>query len=672
MREFLEVDSFMRLTCKDADKIIDFFASSQYEHYVEQFRHADTLKAKFLTWLSAKEKDFAYEVDKDIHGSPVIKVGGHPVSGLVDFDALLNNQDYQDEKKKLLRKRMEREKYIEELCKVEGEEHNDLWDDISALTKEIEEQLEKDTLALYQNYAKMTLENGYNSRLKRALECIECGELDRARRVLDPEGSISNLKAIENENEILAARIETNKKIAKQEINILFTEIDRLKLDTGNKNRFEEIERCYNNIEYFQEKFGLEMTVLYYYGYYLRKQNKRIAAIEKYTKILACCQKRTGVNLNPYLLPASLNNLAALQEETNRYAEAEANYAEALKLLRELAKKNPDAYLPFLSMSLSNLATLQYKTNRHTEAETKYTEALKIMRERTKSNPISYLTLGMVMALNNLAGLQGDTNRHTEAAVNYAEALKIMREQVKTNSDEYLPNLALTLNNLASLQQDTKRYTEAEANYIEALKIRRELAGTNPDAYLSDVAMALKQLASLQQDTKRYTEAEANYTEALKIIRRLAKTNPDVHLPSVALLLNNLASLQQDTNHHAKAEVSYTESLKIRRKLAGTNPSVHLAKLTNTLCNLAGMQKKICRYEEAEKNYTEAFDIYTQYVEKNHIEYCVKLFTKLKNLIDLKEKLSKAEEAEALIKKFEEIAKANNIYDEGKYPEGKS
>jgi len=222
-----DVHIFVNTANKDADKVISYFASEKYEHYVEQFKHHDTLKAKFLIWLSAKQKDFVYEVDADIHGTPVIKVGGVPVSGLLDFDALLNNEDYKDAKKKLIRKQAERENIRKELLEAEGEERNDIWDDISDAAKEIQElqdkiaAMEKDTLALYQNYAKMTLASGYNSRLKRALECIERGELDRAKKVLDPDGSVSNLNALVNEKEMLTARIETNKKIAEQEINIL-------------------------------------------------------------------------------------------------------------------------------------------------------------------------------------------------------------------------------------------------------------------------------------------------------------------------------------------------------------------------------------------------------------------------------------------------------------------
>jgi len=79
-----DVHIFVNAANKDADKVISYFASEQYEHYVDQFKHHDTLKAKFLIWLSAKQEEFAYEVDADIHGTPVIKVGGVPVSGLLD------------------------------------------------------------------------------------------------------------------------------------------------------------------------------------------------------------------------------------------------------------------------------------------------------------------------------------------------------------------------------------------------------------------------------------------------------------------------------------------------------------------------------------------------------------------------------------------------------------
>ena len=648
-----DIHIFVNTAHKDAGNIVNFFASEKYEHYVEQFSHVDTLKAKFLIWLSAKEKGFAYEVDKDIHGSPVIKVDGHPVSGLLDFDALLNNEDYQDEKKKLMRKRAEREKCIAELRAAEGDDRHDLWDDISALTKEIEERqdkiakLEKDTLALYQNYARMTLESGYNSRLKRALECIERGELDRAKRVLDPDGSIGNLKAMENENEVLAARIETNKKIAEQEINILFAEIGRLELDTGNGNRFEEIEKCYANIEHFQEKLGLEMTVLFAYAAFLDRQNKHNAAIEKYMQELTRCRKLAEINSDTYL-PAvanALNNLGVLQKDMNRHEEAEVGYIEALDIYQKLAATDPDTYLPNVAMTLGNLGVLQKDMNRHEEAEVGYIEALEICQKLAATDPDTYLP-DVAMTLGNLGILQADTNCYAKAEESFVEALEIYRQFAGANPGAYLRDVAGALNNLAALQRRINHYVEAEAGYVEALEIRRKLAESNPDVYLTNVAMPLNNLALLQAGTNRYAEAETSYIEVLEIYRKLAASNPDVYLWGVANTLYNLAALQANTNRCAEAEMSYVEALEIRRELAATNPDAYLPDVAATLNNLANLQKNTNRRAEAEMGYVEALEIYRKLAATSSDACLPNMATTLNNLAALQANTNRCAEAE--------------------------
>jgi len=657
-----DIHIFVNAANKGADEVISYFSSEEYEHYVEQFKHNDTLKAKFLIWLSAKQKDFSYETDTDIHGTPVIKVSGRPVTSLVDFDALLNNEDYQDQKKKLLKKRSQREKYRKEALDAEGGERDDLWDEISALAKEIDvlqneiAARERDTLALYQNYAKMTLESGYSARHKRALECIERGELDRARRVLDPEGSLSNLAAIENENKMLAARMETNKKIAEQEVNILFAEINRLKLDTGNKNRFDEIEKCYANIEYFQEKLGLEMTVLFDYAKFLADQNKHNASIGKFAQELARCRKLAETNPDEYLpnVARALNGLANVQKATNHYTEAETNYIEALAIRRKLAESNLDEHLSDTAKTLNNLAFLQTKANRYKEAETNYSESLEINRKLAKSNHDEYLS-GLAATLHNFGIALYNNCQYKEADANYTEALVIRRKLVETNPCVYLSGLADVLICLALLQANTSRYKEAETNYMEALEIKRKLAETNQSAYLSGVADVLHNLALLQDNIKRYTEAEANYIEALSIYRKLAGINPDVYLSYVAQTLNNLAIILKNTNRYIKAETNYNESLEIRRKLAETNPNVYEPDVAQTLNNLANLQAGTNRYTEAEANYTEAIKIFTDLFSKNSEKYQDTLTKVFKNLIELKEKLSKTEEVEDLKNRLKEL-----------------
>ena len=226
----------------------------------------------------------------------------------------------------------------------------------------------------------MTLESGYSSRLKRACDYIERGELDMARMVLAPEGSISNLKTLESGNEVPAAMMEANKKIAEQEINILFAEIDRLKLDTENNERFKEIEKYYETIEYFQEKLGLELTVLFDYASFLAKQKKYNTATEKCLKELDRCRKLAKNNPEAHLpdVAWTLNNLAYLQSNTNKHSEAEANYTEALTIWKELAETNPGVYLSEYMRTYNSRGIIYYEQKQYDRAIADFSDAIRL------------------------------------------------------------------------------------------------------------------------------------------------------------------------------------------------------------------------------------------------------------------------------------------------------
>ena len=106
------------------------------------------------------------------------------------------------------------------------------------------------------------------------------------------------------------------------------------------------------------------------------KENKEILlrAIES-TKTLFALKET--VNLYNELIkidPSAENhfNYAYFMQENNQFKEAEKSYVEALEKYRELAKKNPEVYLPYVAMILNNLGLLQSDTNRHEEAEKSY------------------------------------------------------------------------------------------------------------------------------------------------------------------------------------------------------------------------------------------------------------------------------------------------------------
>lgn len=364
--------------------------------------------------------------------------------------------------------------------------------------------------------------------------------------------------------------------------------------ESPNKRRRDLADSYLLRAEMLQLKFDfpgagkcLEIAVSIYPGwkYYLKAGNffQFINQFEDAEVFLQSALQRAN---NPEEKAKTLNNLAVLQKNRNEFEKAEANYSEALNILRELATTSPHEYLFDVTLTLNNLAILQRNRNEFEKAETNHSEALHIRRQLVTTSPQTYLPY-LANTLNNLAILQKNRNEYDKAKVNYAEALAIYRQLAAANPQTYVPYMATALNNLATLQSDKNEYDMAEEGYNEALYIRRQLATTNPKTYLPYLANTLNNLAALQKSRNEYEKAEENFAEALNIRRKLAEVNPKAYLPVVANALNNLANLQSDRKEYNKAEVNYIEALEIRRQLAKVNPQVYLPKIASLLVNIS-------------------------------------------------------------------------------------
>jgi len=276
----IDIRIFVNTQNKKAEDIVQFFASDKYEHYVEQFEYIDTLKLKFLTWLAEKNNYLRYEVDKNEQGIPVIKVDGIPVTGLVQFEALLFNDDYKDMTNTLLRKKNKRDEYNDELKITPDDENEGLKRSINNLDIEIAVLLDniallaKDTFETYKSYTKMVLQTGYDKKMRRVKDFLEQGKLDRAREELDLNDGRNILKANKNEKKLFIDRIANINYINEHIINRFFMEIQLLKLNLKNDNRFIEIEKLYEEIEREQEECELDMTVLFDFHIFLFFQRK--------------------------------------------------------------------------------------------------------------------------------------------------------------------------------------------------------------------------------------------------------------------------------------------------------------------------------------------------------------------------------------------------------------
>ena len=352
---------------------------------------------------------------------------------------------------------------------------------------------------------------------------------------------------------------------------------------------------------------------------------------------------------------------ALLLKSLNDFEKARRHYEEVLQALRELAKKNPEAYLPDVATSLNNLGVLLSDTNNLEQARDNYEEALQIHRELAQQNPEAYLP-EVATSLNNLGNLFSNTNGLKKAQDYYEEALQIRQELAQQNPEAYLPEVATSLNNLGNLFSNTNGLKKAQDYYEEALQIRQELAQQNPEAYLPEVATSLNNLGNLLKHTNDLKKAKDYYEEALQIHRELTQQNPEAYLPDVARTLNNLGVLLCDTNDLKKAQDYYEEALQIRRELMEKNPEAYEPDVAMTLQNLTILYLGLGKKEDAEKAYLEAHDIYQKLANRHPRAYEIDYARILVMGFDLLGKpIEDLEKAKAILGKYPEHPKARKL-----------
>ena len=133
-------------------------------------------------------------------------------------------------------------------------------------------------------------------------------------------------------------------------------------------------------------------------------------------------------------------DLGSVLGAQNQTEETRTELEESLKTYRDLAKKEPETYLPHVAATLNDLGILDSNQNRKENARKEFAEALKTYRELAHKEADIYLRC-VAITLNNLGILEG-TQNYLE------EALRIYRQLAQKEPGAYLPSVPMTLNNL--------------------------------------------------------------------------------------------------------------------------------------------------------------------------------------------------------------------------------
>jgi protein O-mannosyl-transferase len=286
--------------------------------------------------------------------------------------------------------------------------------------------------------------------------------------------------------------------------------------------------------------------------------------------------------------PNSLENLDTTQERVDA---ARHHFERALAIRRELAPRNPAAFLPDMATTLNNLGNLDRVENRTEDARQHYEAAVDIHRQLVQKN-LEPFPPDMAAALNNLAALENSGAQFAESRRHFAEALDIYRRMAQQDPDQYLPKVAATLNSLALTERGLQQMQESRAHYEEALKIRRQLAQQDANTYLPYLATTLNDLGILDSTQNRSDDARRHYEEALQYYRQLAQQDRETYLPYMAATLNNLALVNESQNRTDESLAQYAEALTCYRELAQGNSAQYSGDVARVESSLEKLKEK--------------------------------------------------------------------------------
>lgn len=184
-------------------------------------------------------------------------------------------------------------------------------------------------------------------------------------------------------------------------------------------------------------------------------------------------------------LAVSMEDLAKVYAEQNRYLEAEALYLKAIDLVRA---DSGDSH-PFIAPMMTNLGMVYRKQGRYADAEKTFLAAIELSSRVQGPGHVA-----VAAAKTNLAKTYAGQGKFSEAEQIYKDALAIAEKASGDNS----ANVATVCQNFAGMYIDQKNYREAEPLLRRALSIREKLFGAQHRNTL-EVATELARLTAKTQ-----------------------------------------------------------------------------------------------------------------------------------------------------------------------------
>jgi len=306
-----------------------------------------------------------------------------------------------------------------------------------------------------------------------------------------------------------------------------------------------------------------------------------------------------------------LVEISALCRRQGRLDEAEKLCADAYSLLESSSDKRG------LTVTTLEAARARYDSRQFEQAQREYEDALKRLRDLAKDNPFAF-ERQVATVLEESSRLLIESKNYEEAEFRLLEAESIYRKLDQDARGACDFELATTLDDYARLYYQTRRLDEADGKSREAVSVWRELA-LKDVRFSENFASTLEFSAKICFDLGELEDAEDALQDALQI-RRTRKEEREA--ARILCGLGNLCRLRNDLNG---AEQDWLEARDIYRNLATEAQGVYDRDWARLQCALGDFYLAQEKFEKAEENYCDALVLYRGLVRNNAEEYELEL-----------------------------------------------
>jgi tetratricopeptide (TPR) repeat protein len=298
-------------------------------------------------------------------------------------------------------------------------------------------------------------------------------------------------------------------------------------------------------------------------------------AVSNYRKVLVIQDRYLFLND----FAAALRDQSSHQFSSGKFPAALQSADESLRLYVELARRNPDAYQPWLADAIYNHARIfrQCFPNSAATEETvrSLEDAVSIFRRLVSRNRNRFLPDLARVLLTFAVAIADVRGKEKQALDAMEEASGFYIELAQRNPQEYLARLAACQCLMAQRYSAIGWGNDAITSIQESERNCRTLSDRDRRQYLKLLSETLGHEAEILCKHGRAEDAVKPIEEAVSYEKELVRTNPGLHLGQLASTYAVWGTVLEALGEDAKAAEMFGESLRCIKPAAIRFPRVY-------------------------------------------------------------------------------------------------